>query len=63
MYMYFPAETCIDPGNASLSLLAQYYKLQWQVQEVCNLSAFVAARDIPINIAIGMYKLCCVVTI
>lgn len=53
--MSFLAEISVDPGTANLSLQAQYYKLQQQVQEACNLRAFVAARDIPINIAIGMY--------
>ena len=51
----FLAEISADPGNADLSLPAQYYKLQQQVKEAYNLRTFVAARDIPISIAIGMY--------
>jgi len=53
--MQFLAEISVDPGAMTLTVPAKYYKLQQQVQEACNLRAFVDARDIPVYIAIGMY--------
>ena len=49
-----PAEITMDPGAVPLTLPAQYYKLHQQIQEACNLRSFVDARDVPVNIAIGM---------
>ena len=54
-FISFLAEISVDPGSADLSLSARHYRLQQQVQEACNLRTFVAAHDMPISIAIGMY--------